>query len=305
MKWFIFLLLVLFSTNAFSQDKVFFETLPVPEGVQPSSDPSIPNIAWNRWTTRNFTVHSIDVDQGKYLFNNIEQMKTWTFERWGLADIRFTSETANEPNAKPIPQVKVFCAPDAVTMKKLFNMESSFGETRVENGKIKISHLWLVLDVKPSEVIPASLTVIALKEYEQQTNKKFGWWVHRGMPVLNMTLPQIRGNIVTIEGALGKDSGMFFSKALLEMTEENWKSQSPELKRLFDSQAATMCLLVRKEFGQDNFHAMMNQQASFQTVLGFRDNAELDATFKRYMVYLTQDIRQNKTPNDYLQIQAK
>lgn len=287
-NYIILILALIFSNNVFSQEKVFFDSLPVPIGVKSSVDPSVPQIEWNRWTTRNFVIHSIDLQQGQYLTDNIEQMKMWVLERWGLEDSDFSAE------------VSIWCVPDKSTMKKMFNFEDSRGEVIEENGKIKVSNLWIVLDMKPAETIPAALTVVALKEYENKHKVKFGWWVHRGLPVLNMTLAQIKNKLATLEKPLQNDSGMFFSKSLFSTKPQDLNNQTSEIRNLFDAQAAMMCLLVRKEFGQNNFLIFI-QDSNLQK-LGFRDNGEIDSVFKRYMFYLIQDIKQNKTPDSYLQI---
>ena len=292
----IFCLLLLSSSSAFSQEiapqTVYFETLPTPNGVQPSGDPSIPQIGWYRWTTKNFSIHSIDKTQGEYLFGNIEQMKSWCLTRWGLPDADFTAEA------------RIFCATSTEEMKKLFNIDSSFAEVREEGGKIKISYLWLVNDVRPAEIVPPALTVICMKEFEKKNSQNIGWYAHRGMAVLNETLPQIRRNLGGLDAVLQKDSEIFFSKSLFQMTEADWKKQTPQMRQLYDNEAAVMCLLIRKEFGQKNFQSFLRAgpNVSSDWVLGFKTNGELDATFKRYMFYLVQDIKQNKTPDTYLQI---
>jgi hypothetical protein len=277
------------SVSAMEPERVFFRELPVPAGVQPPSDPSIPEIGWYRWTTRNFTVHSYDKAQGQYLFENIEQMKTWCLERWALPDLQFGASC------------QVFCAPNAETMKKLFNMTGSFGEARVTNGKL-VTLLWITLDAKPTESIPPALSVVCLKELDAQ--RRLGYWVQRGIPVLNMTLPQIRRYLGDMAPMLQQDAKIYFSQGLFQMTEEEWKKLPVENKKLFDTQAAMMCLLVRKELGQKAFHAALAAGPQAYSALGYRDFAHLDSAYKRYVFYLVGDIVQNKTPDHYLQIEA-
>src|SRR5690606_24426603 len=52
----------------------------------------IKGLVWNRWTSKNFVVHSILNDQGKYLKNNLEAVKGWTLNRWGFSNIDFQTE---------------------------------------------------------------------------------------------------------------------------------------------------------------------------------------------------------------------
>jgi len=272
------------SKEALSQDKVFFETLPAPVGVKKSNSPSV-DIAWYRWTTMNFSIHSLDKEQGKYLVANIEQMKDWCLERWGLTSSTFSAEA------------RIFCVPDVDSMRKLFNLDHSMAEIREESGKLKISYLWLLLDGNPAEVIPPALTIVALKEFEYKHDVKFGWWIYRGVPALNATIPQIKRNCKYME----KKSKIFLTKKLLALTEEEWKKSNQELKDLYDSEATILCLLIRKEFGQNKMHQMLNNP-SVVSVLGFDSFDSFDATFYRYSSNLIEDIKLNKTPDSYLQV---
>lgn len=285
-----FILLCVNVASALAQEKVYFETLPVPSGVEPSNDPSIPKISWNRWTTKNFSIHSIDFDQGEYLFHNIENMRSWCLTRWGLPDIQFSSEC------------RIFCAPSKEMMKKLFNLDSSYGEVKTQDGRIVISYLWLVLDGKPAEIIPPALTIICLKELNQKYQLNMNWWVYRGMPIINASLPQIRANLVFV-GSLQN----FSAKTFFTMTEEQWRKLPIEQRRQFDAEAALMCLFLRKEYGQGKFQSFLrydNFEDNVRKYLGFNDMSQFEATFVRYAVNLANDIRQNRAPDAYLQVEA-
>lgn len=289
-KYILTLLILSSCIVANAQDKVYFEQLPVPSGVAPSQDPSIPKIAWNRWTTKNFTIHTIDFDQGEFLFQNIEQIKTWCLTRWGLPDIQFSTEC------------RIFCAPTKEMMKKLFNIESSFGEARVDSdGKLIISYLWLVLDGRPSETIPPALTVVSLKEFNFKYRLNMGWWIYRGIATLNATIPQIKNYIA--QGA--KIDNMTASKIMVT-TEADWKKLSVDQKRIFDAKAALLCLLIRKEHGQRKlllFLKNSNYNDDVKQYLGFTDLAAFDGAYNRFIANLFNDIRQNKTPDEYLLIE--
>ncbi|RDJ35234.1 MAG: hypothetical protein DWQ19_10495 [Crenarchaeota archaeon] len=283
------IILLLLAGNCFAQKTVYFQTLPVPAGVQPSNDPSIPKIEWNRWTTKNFSIHSIDYDQGEFLFHNIEKMKSWCLTRWGLPDIQFSSEC------------RIFCAPTKELMKKLFNLDNSYGEVKIQDGKIVISYLWLVLDSKPAEVIPPALTVICLKEFNQQYRLNIGWWTYRGVPILNETLPQIRNNLVRV------NTENFSASSFFSMTESKFRTLNAEQRRGFDAEAAMMCLFIRKEFGQTKFQYFLkydNFEDNVKKHLGFQNIAEFEKTFARYAANLSRDIKENKCPDAYLQIEA-
>lgn len=288
----IFLSLAMVSA-AFGQDPVSHYQLPQPYNQEAPSDPELKNLVWNKWDTENFTILSLDAGQGKYLHDNIEQMKTWVLSRWGLPDVKFSAEC------------RVLCVPNQQLMKKLFRLDQSHGEVRRnKDGKIELSVLWLVLDKKPAEVIPPSLTLVCLAELESR-NLKMDYWTVRGMSLLNGTLPQIRSELAPLSGVIAADNKIFFSQKLFATTEEDWKKLSVEQRRLFDQESAALCLLLRKEFGQDNllkFISTGGGEQNFASVYGFQSFQVFDSTLKSYMTNLAQDVAQNRTPNSYLQI---
>ena len=284
-------LLTLLTNVSFSQEKVYFETLPVPKGVAASDDPAISKTPWYRWTTKNFTVISVDVEQGKYLSENIEAMKSWCFTRWGFFDVDFASEA------------RIYCVPDAASLKKFFNTDRSKSERRTNKDGTKVSYLWLILDDKPAAIIPPSLTLICLKEFEINKNVKFPWWAYRGMPIVNNTIPNIKKNVMYVEPHLD-DSKKFLTKSIMNMTEAEWLKLTPEMRQLFDSECAVFCLLIRKEYGQKKFHdALTSSPVELaRDVLGFKSYGGFDETFNRYMGNLITDIKENRTPPSYLQV---
>src|SRR4051812_26115945 len=82
-----------------------------PYGVLTPTDADLKNLAWNRYTTENFAILSIDDEQGRWLAHNIEHIKKWCLTRWGFPENSrhlFTKEC------------RVFCVPDKILMKKLF-----------------------------------------------------------------------------------------------------------------------------------------------------------------------------------------
>ena len=58
-------------------------------------DPVVEGKQWNRWTTKNFVICSINNDQAQYLNKNLEDLKTWIYTRWGFSDMDFNSELPN------------------------------------------------------------------------------------------------------------------------------------------------------------------------------------------------------------------
>lgn len=260
------------------------------------ADPDIQGLVWNKWTTENFTILSLDKAQGKSLFDNIENIKTWTVHRWGLRDVKFSAEC------------RVFCVSTKDLLKKLFNLDSSHGEVRKNNGSIEISALWLVLDENPAKTIPPALTYVVLSEIEQQGNTEFGMWAKRGISFLNSTRSQIRTNFQELQTQLDGNQELFFSNGLFGITEDQFFSLSSDKKELFDIEAGILCLLLRKEFGQDNlllFFQTKQSEEDLSRQYGFSDYQQFDATFKRYMTYLIQDAVSGRLPDTYIDINNK
>jgi hypothetical protein len=277
-------------------ERVRFEELPQPNDQKIFIDPEIEGLNWNRFATPSFSIMAIDSGQGRYLQSNIEKMKEWTLSRWGLQNIPFSAEC------------RVLCVPTRDMMQKLFRLDRSYAEVRRnESGRITLSCLWLVLDGPPAEVIPSALTMICLAEHEQAKGVKFGFWAHRGIALLNGNLPRIRSNLAAMNEPIQQNHRLHFSAAF-RVTEDQYKKKPIEDQCLFDREAAMICLLLRKEFGQDNFLAFLSTEGtegekSFYRIFGFSSYGEFDATLNRYMLHLSSDIREGQTPDAYLSIE--
>jgi hypothetical protein len=121
------------------------------------------------------------------------------------------------------------------------------------------------------------------------------------MAILNGTLPQIRQELGSLKN-IGLPSQRLFS-----MTEGQWRSLPQDQKILFDQQAAATCLLLRKEFGQSKFLTFIltdNKEKDLKEILGFSSGDNFDKVLTRYIVNLSKDINNDKTPDSYLQITA-
>lgn len=285
--------------------KVHITEVPLPVGHTTPQDPDLQNKTWNRWETDNFVILSLDANQGAYLYENIEKIKVWVFTRWGLPDIEFPKRVYKSGQLAE-PGCMLVCVPSKDYLNKLFRLKASQSEIQTDNqGKITRSVAWVSLDKTPAESLPSSITTICLKEFEQQTNARFKPWLYRGMSHLNATLLQVRESLSPLAAQVQQNQQMHFSKSLFEMSEEDWSKLNQSQQQLFDSEATAMCLLLRKEFGQSNFLTFLRNGASEQslkTAFGFSSYNELDATFKRYMYHLSNDINSQKTPDHYLQV---
>jgi len=266
-----------------------------PIGSEVPSDPALKDLAWNRYTTKNFVVMSIDNAQGKWMSENLENIKIWCLERWGFPDFQFTKEC------------RVFCVPNKVLFKKLFNLDESKVEVRRNNGVIEITAMWLVLDDKPARVIPRELTKICFAEFEQKHNVTIPFFARNGMGLLNNSLPDIRSNISLLGNVVQRDQPIFVSEKMFSMTEDEYDKSTAENKKVFDCQSVALCLLLRKEFGEakmQGFLRMANKNSPkdvLYVVYGFSSYAQFDQSYLRYMKDLSRDIQQ-RTPDSYLEI---
>lgn len=298
MKWLIFIL-VLIWTPILNAVNVTLPQEVTSEMYLSPDDELIRDKVWNRWTTRNFVVCSLSDKHAKYLHDNLETIKTWLFQRWGFYDVDFKSEC------------KLICVSDAELFKKLFQLDSSSVEIRRNaDGSIKESVIFLLLNDSPAKTVPMALTEVCLAEFEQAYSVKFGWWIHRGMAVLNGTVSNIKKNISVQMIVINSEDPIFLSKSLFETTEETYKTFDLERREMFDRVAMMFCLMLKKEFGVLKYQKIMegtaigkNPEEALQAILGFKNYEDFNQSFERYIKDLVEDIANEKTPDSYLQIQ--
>lgn len=255
---------------------------------------------WNRWTSPNFTVLSLNDTQAQYLYKHLELVKTWIYGRWGLPDIPFTTEC------------KLVCVDDPILFEKMFRLKGTKTEIRLdESGKLKESIVYVLVNDAPSSTIPMPLTEVCLAQFAQRYDLKIGWWAYRGMALLNGSLSQMRASLNSFAPIVEANKPIYFSKGLFEMTKEQYLTLDAERRQLYDEGAFIFCLMLRKEFGQDRFHTFLKvasdkgSEVALHDVLGFKGYDDFDRTFKRYMLDLTRDVLNKKTPDSYLQIREK
>lgn len=281
--------------------KVAFPT-EVRQEVRTPIDPELQGLQWNRWTSDNFVVCATNDQQARFLNSHLEQVKEWALARWGLEDVKFSAECI------------LLCVDDPAIFKKFFNIDSTKVEVRRDtNGKINRSVIFLLGNKVPSETIPVPLMDVCLSEFEQAKNVKFGFWAHRGMSELNGSLPSIRQAMGDLAPLLAQNQPMFFSKALLTATPEQYEALGSQ-KRIFDMNATALCLMLRKEFGQDKFHQFLafggNYEAGLKQVYGFQGFDHFDQAFKRFMIDVAAGATGSQpgrevTPDEYLEIREK
>lgn len=298
---FILALVLLFTTNLLIAQESKVGSKVVQEIFNTSLPEELKDKQWNRWTNKNFVICSISDAQAKYLSENLDQIKEWIYTRWGLPNIDFTSEC------------RIMAVDDKALFKKMFGIENSKIEVKTDGNK-KLIAVFMLLDDKPAKSIPGPLTEVALTHFEQMYNIKFGWWLHRGMAVLNSSIADIRQTLANLNPLVKQNTPMFFSQSLLTTTEEQYNKMAPDKQALFDMNAVALTLLLRKEFGQDKFLMFMrdsskNPEQALQTIYNFTGFNQFDVTFKRYMLDLSNDVigatQGRITPDSYLQIKKK
>lgn len=264
---------------------------------------------WNRWTTENFSIHSIDDNKGQYLHDNLEKIKSWIVDRWGLNDFKFGKETIQtEAGPKEFSHVKLWCVNDDKTFLEFYGIKDSEVDVRRDDKNIiQTIEVFLLLNENFVKDVPIPLTEVVFTEFEQVHDFQMGFWAHRGMGLLNGTIPQIKEQLVDLSAKLTNDKVIFLSKELLNVKKSEYLAFDDAKKALFDQEAMVLCLLLRKEFGQDRFHYFLYKsfklpEETLKVVYEFENYDQFDASFFRYAVELTNDVKSGKTPNQYLNI---
>ena len=229
---------------------------------------------WHVWDTPNFEVWSIDRSQGESLYATIEQTQDQIYRRWGLEPVRFST------------RCKVWVAPNKELMNTLFHLpDGSFSKIhRDASGKIDETDIYILWD---KDAVLSPLTVVCLAEYD------LNFWAIRGMSILNQPIPKIRSKLLALKNQ------SFPIKSIFSITEAQWVAMTEDNRHLFDVQSAALCLMLRKEFGQDICLGTMKKGSSL-TLTGFPTFDSIDKTFKRFVNYVVADIEQKRMPDDYL-----
>ena len=179
---------------------------------------------WNRWTSENFTVLSLNDTQAQYLHKHLELVKVWVYSRWGLYDVPFSAEC------------KLICVDDPDLFKKMFKIDSTRVEIRRQKSgpdsqnwekNIEESIIFVLINDAPSHTIPVPLTEVCLAEFALKYKQNFPWWAYRGMGLLNGALDQIRSSLNDFVPAVKQNQKVYFSDGILSMT------KIPSLKYTF------------------------------------------------------------------------
>lgn len=228
------------------------------------------DLVWNKWDTENFIVLSISEQQGLYLKNNIEKIKSSLLKNWGMKNFNFSKKC------------KLICVPDKEMLNKLFKKQDFHLEVRKNSdGEIEDNIIWFYLDnINDMGEFNSSVLNICLSELSQkiQVTPKF---CKIGMCSLSKNSNQVR-------------------KILLEAGDSK-ASDLIEGSNLSEGDAAILCLMIRKEYGQNNFLEYLF--SGDLKSLGFNDLSQFDKTFDRYRFNLKNDLNNNTVPTNYLKIE--
>lgn len=233
-----------------------------------NKDPDPKSLQWNRYTTSNFEILSLDDAQGKYLTDNIEFMRIWVLWRWGLRDTEF------------ITKCKISCVPSGVFFEKLFGRKTPTWRADRDGYNI-----WIITeDNKWHTRLPTLLTEIVLDNFEKKYNAKLPLWCHRGMSVLNGKIEDIKNHLALVK--------TFSSSKVVSTTQDAYNKMSEAEKASFDAQAAFFCLWARQEFSGKKFldylgGSMTNPEHSLQ-YFGVKTYPECDAKVNVYLSKLSQ-----------------
>lgn len=280
----LFLLLTLFFSNCvFSQDS----NILVPAGQQPKNE-ELQDLVWNRYTTENFTILSIENKQGKWLYYNIENIKSWCLKRWGLPNINFEKEC------------RIMVVPNKELLKKLFNISESRYETRMVDGKLEIIAVWLSLDTEGDlvDVVPYFVTICSILEIDHKFNIKSNLLLANGVAELNRSLSNIKDTIKIASIVDGKDI-----VNTLSVDATKYKKMSQEDSNNFELKSVVISLMLKKEFGESKFLRFLFSNKNTEDSLGLIYNFDPDSFTKSYVRYckdLSSEIKENKVPDFYL-----
>ena len=257
------------------------------------ADPQIKNLEWNRYVSKNFVILSINNEKGKELTESLETLKTSALTRWGFPDVKFSKEC------------RVFVVPDYDLLKKLFNLNVGKVQLRKE-----LNVIWCVGDEMPNKSILPYLTQVCLSEYENTESVLLPLWFKRGCITLNNSVADVRENLKSFNDVARKEQFAHSADQMFTFTDDDFNKQTTENKKLFDQQAACLCLLLRKEFGEVKLQGFLRMSSRnkvddlLQLIYGFKSASQFDRSYVRFMKDLCADLADNQTPDSYLEIKS-
>lgn len=266
------------------------ETLIVPDG-QVGGYVNVDELQWNRYTTKsNFVVLSLDDNQGKWLSENLDGLRTSFLSKWGFDDFKSTVE------------VRIFCVPDQNLLKKLFSID----KPRIEKRENLIA-MWLVLSDNLSSDLSSYLQEAVLYDYELSLKKELPFWFKRGAVVLSNNAEQVNQQLKNLKNSFDEKK-TFSADRVFKMEPEAFDKEGQDLKDMYDQQAAALCLMLRKEFGGlklKNFLESCSSQGvekSLNTVYHFNGVNHFGKQYQHYLKDICSQAVEDKIALSYLEI---
>jgi len=260
-SFFVFLGLVL---SVFHQNDARSQ-VPVPAAQSlPKAPPGLEGLSWNKWDTDHFVVISLDKSEGSALKSQVESMRSSVVGRWGI-----------KPNSGL--NCKLVCVPDAKMLKRLFGLSEPAFEVLGSDGSGRSScAIWF--DMERSLLLPSLLAEAELSSDRSGDLARFG------IPALERSPSHVREVVSSCSDA---DLKTFLAS----------KDRSSEG---FRRGAVVACLMVRKELGLVAFSGATGSSDPLHKSLGFGTEERLYSTLSRYRSNLVEDIRNGRTPDEYL-----
>lgn len=230
-------------------------------------------LVWNKWETKHFAVISLDRSSGRSLTSEVEGNRNDALAAWGMrgSDAVFC---------------KIVLVPDEAMLQRLFGLKEPRCEVR-RSGTSAPEAVSIWVDSNRVSRLPSLLVEAEVAASNAPT------FVRRGVPLLASGPSIVREGI-----AKAPDT------PLLSILDEK---KSAELAKAdqkgFDANCAILCLLLRKEYGPRAFgRAAASPQSGLHGSMGFASAEEFSGTFARYRKNLLGDVRESRTPDEYLRV---
>lgn len=240
---------------------------PVPTAdLQRKPPAGLEGLVWNKWDTKNFVVLSLDRSRGESMRYEVESVREGVMTRWGMDSNR-------------VAPCKVVLVPDPSMLKKLFGLSDPRCEVKKPGAESSESAIWI--DEERMSLLPSLVAECEL------LNGDFKPFVKRGVPLLERSAYHIRNEMLA-------SAGLSLDEVLGEAKPS---SDGSSLAR----ESALACLLVRREFGSRAFGLVAKGDSpEVYRVLGFSTPEELASTHARYRKNLLGDMKDGRTPDEYL-----
>lgn len=241
---------------------------PVPTASAQTKVPlGLEGLVWNKWDTDHFVVLSLDRSRGSAMRRDAESVRQDVLSRWSISD------------GNPV-RCKLVFVPDAQMLKRLFGLSVPRCEVRrSEGGSVESAAIWV-----DEERIALLSSLISECELACGDFKPFA---RRGIPILEKSPAGVREDLLSSTDAPPADLAA--------------KTKSGVDDATLARNSALACLMIRREFGRAAFGSAIRGSAPPPNeVLGFSSEQEFEETYKRYRTNLLGDIKDGRTPDEYL-----